>query len=203
MNRNWNRATLISFVVLALSASGCDETDLVSIRIWLKSDHSGTIATSNLLFPADAGPLERASQGAVWQDRVNVACAAGTFDDLSKLRIEDIVFEAGGTPGGFSFVQVTLPRGPGVRWPGALSPGSTADRERVTKVFDPTGKAKNVGSRIKLEIHLPARVAAHGTPPNAPESEEEIDKERASLLLPLDTALKGNDPLVWHLTWLR
>ena len=186
-------------VVLALV--GCDESDLVSIRIRLNKDYSGTLVTSGLMIPAEPSALERASHGVAWRDRLQVIGASGAFDNVAKLSIEDIVFSCGGGSDGPSYVTINVPRGPQARWVRALAPLSLDERKRATEIFDPTGKVKELGSLVKLQIDFPGPVIAHGVSPSPTGCKEEAEEARATLVVSVETALSQGGVLVWQLTW--
>jgi hypothetical protein len=191
----------LAVAALAALAAGCDESDVVSVRIRLKEDLSGTIVTTSLLVPADAGPVERSSNGVTWSDRVNVVGAAGGFENLSALALGDILFACGVLAGGACYLQVTLPRGPDARWPKTFVPLADVEQRRLGPIFDPSGRAKGIGSNLKLWIELPAPALAHGLVPSATGARQSVEGNEASLVVPVDTARIGGRPLVWQITW--
>jgi hypothetical protein len=199
MHRFWS---ILSVAVLAVWMVGCDVSDAVAIRIRLDKDFSGVITVSSLLIPQEGGPIERGSQGVVWQNRASLVSSAGRFENLSSLKIEDITFSTGVAPDGMSYVRVALPRGPKIQWAKAMTPASPAERQRAVESFDPTNK-KDVGSAIKLQIDLPSPVIGHGVSGKPAGLNEEATGTRATLVVPVEAALAKNDPLVWHLTWQK
>ena len=193
-------ALLLAFLV-ALSA--CDETDAVAVRVHLRDDFSGTLRTSGLLLPGADGPVQQSSEGAVWGSRVEMVCATGTFTDLSKLKVADITFSAGAGGQGIGFAQVSIPRGPDVRWPRAFVPLTETERKSVAGALDPTGKAENVGATLKLEVELPSVVVGNGVIGKMRGVKASADGAIATLVVPLETMSTPGDPLVWHLTWQK
>lgn len=81
---------ILSVLISMLLFTGCSESDIVSVRIQLNTDLSGTITTSSLQVPSAGGALERRSSGVNWNNRLNVVIAASAFSNLGELRLEDI-----------------------------------------------------------------------------------------------------------------
>ncbi len=192
--------------ILALAAAtfaGCDETDLVAIRIRLREDLSGTVMTSALAKPTADGAMQAESQGAAWESRVDVACASGKFDSLSALKLADLSFSSGQAEGGLHFVKVTLPRGDQARWPRALMPLSADERTRAASALDPSGKSPNVGTVIKIEIELPAPVVSSGLTGKTRGTKASSEAEVATLVVPFETATTAGESIHWHVTWQR
>src|SRR5712692_4767385 len=141
---------LLLFLAFTLVMAGCNESDVIAIQIQLRNDFSGTIIANQLMIPREGNPLERISSGVNWNSRVNLVFSAGTFEDLAKLKIEDLTFSGGTMPDGFHYVQVLLPRGTNTRWAKALVPLSAAERKKAAATFDPDKRLKDLGSAIKL-----------------------------------------------------
>ena len=176
--------------ILLLVLGACDESDAVSLRIKVREDFSGTIRASSLVLPAADGLVQRETQGATWDSRVDVACAAGRFDGLSALKLSDLAISGGEAGEGLCFVRVVLPRGEAVRW-------------RVAGAIDPTGKAKTVGSTIKIEIELPATVVGNGLTGKSRGMKATAEGSVATLVVPLEQATTPGEPITWHLTWQK
>lgn len=195
----------ITFLLILCAGclSGCDETDLVAIRIHLKDDLTGTVATSALAQPTVEGALQVESQGATWESRVDVACAAGRFESLSGLKLADLVFHAGEAGDGLCFVKLVLPRGEQARWPRALVPLSSEERGKASSAIDPSGGTKNVGSVIKVAIELPKSVVSSGLTGKTRGTKATYEGAVATLVVPLDTAQSEGESIVWHLTWQK
>lgn len=191
-------------LLLVLSAlPACDETDAVSVRIHLAPDFSGTVTTSALALPSSESLMQQASQGAEWQNRVDVVAVAGRFQKLDDLKLADLAFSAGEAGSGMRFARVTLPRGAQAKWARALVPLSVDERQRAAAALDPTGKSKNVGSMIKIEIELPNAVVGNGLIGKTRGTKTQSEGSVATLTVPLDSALNGEEELVWHLTWQK
>lgn len=200
MRHRW--ITLL-LVLCASALAGCDETDVVSIRIHLRDDLAGTVTTSALAQPTVEGAIQSQSQGAAWDSRVDVACAAGRFESLSALKLADLAFHAGEADEGLCFLKLALPRGEKALWPRALVPLSSDERSRASSAIDPSGKTKNVGSVIKIEIELPKPVVSSGLTGKTRGTKATHEGAVATLVVPLDTALSDGESIVWHLTWQK
>ena len=188
---------------LAVALAACDESDLAAIRLRIAEDLSGTVTASGVRIPHEAGPIEAGTRGAVWTDRAEVVCAAGRFESLTALAIEDLAFAAGTTADGISYVQVTVPRGPETRWARLLSPLSTEERRKGATTLDPTGRLREIGSPLKVEITLPGAVVAHGVVPEVRRVQEEVEGNRATLLVSAEAAQTEGRALVWQITWRK
>jgi hypothetical protein len=197
------RPSTALLIALPLLLAACDETDAVAVRIRLRDDLSGTVRTSSLVLPAADGPVQKASDGATWGTRAEMACATGTFVDISKLRIVDIAFGAGEGGQGIGFAKVVLPRGPDVRWPKNFVPMAEDERKGVAAALDPSGKSESVGTTLKLEIELPSAVIGNGVVGKTRGTKVTADGSVATLVVPLDAMTTPGDPITWHLTWQK
>lgn len=197
------RPTTAFLIALPLLLAACDETDAVAVRIRLRDDLSGTVRTSSILLPAADGPVQKASDGATWGSRVEMACATGTFVDVSKLRIADIAFSAGEAGQGVGFAKVVIPRGPDVRWPKTFVPMAEDERKGVAGALDPSGKSESVGTTLKIELELPAAVVGNGIVGKTRGAKATADGAVATLIVPLDVMSTAGEPLTWHVTWQK
>lgn len=192
--------------ILALCLSllpGCDETDAVAIRIHLRPDFGGTVTSSSLEAPASPSAVAAATQGAQWESQVHIACATGRFDSLSALHVADVTFQAGEVGDGLCYLKVTLPRGPSVQWTHALVPLTLEERAKAAAALDPTGKARDVGSTLKIEVELPTNVIGNGLSTKPRGTKAKSEGPIATLIVPTEIALAEGDALVWHLTWQK
>jgi hypothetical protein len=194
-------ALLVLASVVALA--GCDETDAVAVRLHLKEDFTGTVRTSGIAIPPAEGAVQQASAGIDCGSRVEMICATGNFSDVNKLKVCDITFAAGNGGQGIGYLQVTIPRGPDVRWPKAFVPLDDAERKSVAGALDPSGKADSVGATIKLEVELPSAVVGNGFVGKARGTKTTMEAGIATIVVPLDVMSTPGDPLVWHMTWQR
>lgn len=197
------RPTSAILLVSLLTLSACDETDAVAVRIRLRDDFSGTVRTSGLVIPAEEGAIQRESQGVTWSNRVDIACANGTFASIESLRIADIEFGAGGADQAIGFARVLLPRGETARWAKTFVPLDANERKEAAGALDPSGRSLEVGATIKIELELPAAVIGNGLTGKTRGTKVSAEGAIATLVVPLDSVAKATEPIVWHLTWQR
>jgi hypothetical protein len=198
-----NRPTTALLFASLLALSACDETDAVAVRIRLRDDLSGTVRTSALVLPAAEGTVQSETQGVTWSNRVDVACATGTFASFGDLHVSDLRFEAGGGEAAIGFARITIPRGETARWPKAFVPLSAPERKDAAAALDPSGKSQDVGATIKIEIELPAVVIGNGVTGKTRGTKVENEGTVATLVVPIDSVAAETDPIVWHLTWQK
>jgi hypothetical protein len=188
---------------LLLCLSACDENDAVSIRIRIKEDGSGTITTSGLTVPAEATRVEGRTQGVTYEKRVEVSAANGRFAALRDVKVADITFSAGEGEAGFRFVKVTVPQGPATQWPDAFVPLDERARLDAVGALDPTGKSKDVGANVKIEIELSAPIISNGATGKVRGTKNSIEGSVGTLVVPIQGSRTATEPLVWHLTWQK
>jgi hypothetical protein len=193
----------LTVLLTAVLCVGCDESDVVAIRVRLQGDFSGEVATSSVRIPEPAAPMEHVTAGIEWDDRLDMVCARGTFANLGDLSVEDITFEVGHAGEKLNYLEVTLPRGPEARWPRTLVQLSEEERVAAAKTLDPTGRLREVGGLVKIEIELDERVVGHGITVRARGAKEKAEGSKATLVVPIESSLEAEEPLVWHLTWRR
>ena len=183
--------------------AGCEEEDIVSLRIRVAADLSGSLTTSGLALPATAGAVESAGNGIAWIDRANVITASGSFKDLSEVQVGEIRFHYQ-HDGELNVLEVNLPRGEDVAWVRAFVPAVLDDparRSSMSRSLDPEGQAKRLGTTVKLVLELPADIVASGINPRARRLKQETDHGHAELIVPVEVALGEGPPIRWHLTW--
>ncbi len=181
----------------------CDEDDAVSIRIRLRDDGSGTLTTSGLIVPTDATRVEGASKGLQVDKRVQVSAAMGRFTALTGVSVADITFAAGEGDGGFRFLKVTVPQGQAAAWPDAFVPFDERARLDAAAALDPSGKSKDVGATLKIEIEMPSIVIDNGATGKVRGTKNSDEGTTATLVVPIQSARAATEPLVWHLTWQK
>ena len=186
-----------------LALPGCDETDVVALRVTVREDLSGSVRTSALRLPSADGQVQQASEGIVWGSRVEMVCATGTFVKVDQLKVADIVFTGGAAGEGIGFVRVVLPRGPDVRWTKAFVPLTVDERKSVAGAVDPSGRAEAVGETLKIEVELPSAVVGNGVIGKTRGTKASAEGAVATLIVPLETVSTPGDPITWHLTWSR
>ena len=206
-----NRFVIVP-ALLALLTVACEETDVVAIRVRLEDPARGTVVVHSLQAPRNQGPVESASQGVDWQQRMNLVCASGRFSDIGQLHVEDITFSGGATSKGAGYVQVSLPRGPKARWPGIVADAAPDQLQKAGRFLQPSGELK-LGTALKIEIELPGAVVAQGTKPQLHKVKtatanlrHEKDRSKAknrlaTLVVPLELARQGAGDIVWHVMW--
>lgn len=197
------RASAVFVLLAPLMLGACDESDAVSVHLRLRDDFSGTITASGLVGPAGPGRVESASSGANFEDRVEVAAASGRFAALNGLKVGDIAFAAGEAGEGFRFIKVTVPQGAPSQWPNLFVPLDEQARLKAAGALDPSGKSKDVGTSLKIEIELPGAVIGDGVVGKVRGTKSSHEGSIATLIVPLQAARAATEPLVWHLTWQK
>lgn len=192
-----------ALVVLALLAlcTGCEEDNAVSVRLRLSQDLSGTIITSGLAQVAGPGAVEQATVGASFDRQVALRGAKGRFPALEGLRVGDLAFSGSVPEAGLRSCRVEVPTGPEAAWPALFVPLSEADRRSAAEAFEVSAKARDVGRTIKIEIELPSPVVSNGATGKVRGTKNTSDGAIATLIVPIEAAREGKEPLVWHITW--
>ena len=90
-----------------------------------------------------------------------------------------------------------------MRWARAFVPLSSDERQRAASALDPSGRTKDVGATLKLEIELPNVIISDGLLGRARGTKSSKEGERATLVVPLEIATTEGDPIIWHLTWQK
>jgi hypothetical protein len=188
---------------LVLLLSACDENDATSVRIRLKEDGTGTITTSGLLVPTDTTRVEGRTQGVTYDKRVQVSGASGRFSALPGVTVADITFTSGEGEAGFRFVKITVPQGPSTQWPDAFVPLDERTRLDAVGALDPSGKSKDVGANLKIEIELPAPIIGNGATGKVRGTKNTVEGAVGTLVVPIQGSRTATEPLVWHLTWQK
>jgi hypothetical protein len=185
---------------LPLLLAACADQDVVSIRIELQPDWSGTVCASALKVPDAPGPLEPLAGGVTWESRANLFCCRGRFAHIDQLKIADIAFRGGKNEAGIAFVTASIPRGEKATWIPAMAP-ARAERQKVAEVYDPTRELRNPGSSVRIEITLPSPIVGHGVQPKSRGVTSDANKNKATLIVPVDNALTAGESFVWDVTW--
>lgn len=191
--------TVLTFLCLLLTA--CSGGELVGIHLTLAKDGSGTVTTRSLVEPSAALAAEASATGVTWTARASVHASQGSFRSLDQLK-----FGGGGLhfatnlDGDLPSVRVYIPRGPAAAWVKSLAP-ARGIRRKLAKVYDPTGKTREVGDVIRLEIELPGNVVASSVYPTGRGIEADRERRRAFLLLPARSVADAGEELVWDITW--
>ena len=190
---------LASFLVLCLPS--CSGGELVGVHVTLEKDGSGVVTVRGLFEPTTAGAAEAKAQAVTWKSRAGVACSQGTFTQINDLKLGN---------GGIRFVaeladdrpsvRVFLQRGPDAEWLEALVPDQAA-RQAMAKVYDPTGRTKEIGDVVRVEVTVPGQVFASGVRPGGRGIEAAHEGKRAYLLIPVRTGLEAGEELEWSFSW--
>lgn len=191
-------AALLIIVTLLTACSG---NELVGVHIKLAKDGTGTVTTRSLVEPTAPGPAETAAAGVSWQARASVQAALGTFRQLDDVKLggDGLRFKAN-LGGDQPSIRVYLTRGPGAAWANALIKDQ-ATRRQMAQVYDPSGRTREVGDVIRLELEVPGDVVASSVHPVGRGVEAERERKRAFLLLPARTVLTAGEEMVWDVTW--
>lgn len=188
---------------LPLVLSGCDENDAVSIQVRLKDDGTGSFTVSGMTIPSEAARVEAAAQGVTFDRRVELSAATGRFVALTGTSVADITFSAGEGEGGFRFVKVIVAQGAAAQWPDTFVPFDERARLDAAGALDPSGKSKDIGSNLKIVIDLPAPAVSNGVTGKVRGTKTSVDGSTATLVVPIQAARGGTEPLLWHLTWQK
>ncbi|MBL8725327.1 MAG: hypothetical protein JNK49_14870 [Planctomycetes bacterium] len=185
---------------LGLLAS-CSGSELVGIHLDLSKGSPYAVTTRSLVESTMPGPMENRTQGVQWKMRAALVCSQGDCPDLGKLEFGNGGIRISTEVGGHQpSLRVQLKRGPGVDWLRALVPEDGA-RLGMAKVYDPTGKTKEIGDAVRLEITAPGEVVTSGVHPTGRGVEANLERNRAYLILPLRAITEPGEDLVWDVSW--
>ena len=195
-------SSILSLLLVSLLCA-CSGGELVGVHVKLATDGTGTITTRALMPIATATETETQASGINWQVRAGLVSSQGRFDAISdvKLGANEVTFAPqleGERPG----LRVTLNRGPERKWVRSLAP-AREQRKGMAKAYDPTGRTKQVGDVLRLEIEAPGNVITSGVLPSGRGVEADREGSRATLLLPVRTALEEGDSFVWDISWMH
>lgn len=183
----------------ALLLAACSGGELVGVHVMLNKDGTGTITTRSLMQSTTPAPIEGKVQGVEWSARATLIAAQGTFTRLGDVQLKGLRFAAHLGDDQPS-LRVYVQRGPDIEWLNAIVPDEKA-RRAMAKVYDPTGKTREVGDTIRLEIEVPGEVIASAVQPGGRGVEADRERRRAFLLLPARTMVEAGEELVWDVTW--
>lgn len=202
LHKDLTMARLLRLLALALPSLlvACSGGELVGIHLLLAKDGSGTVTTRSLVQPTAAGPSEAKVEGVSWTARASLVAVQGSFAQLGDVRVGKGLRFTTRIGEDQPSLRVFVQRGPDAAWLSALVPDETA-RRAMAKVYDPTGKTREVGDTIRLEIEVPGEVIASAVQPGGRGVEADRERRRAFLLLPARTMAEAGDELVWDVTW--
>lgn len=186
---------------LLLLLPACSDPELVGIHVNLQRDGSGTVTTRALVATAAQSPAESKTQGITWSTRANLCCSQGTFRSLGEVKFGDgeLRFVAA-TGDELPRLRVFVQRGPAAKWVQALVP-DLEGRRAMAKVYDPSGKTKEIGDAIRIEIMVPGTVISSGVQPAGRGVDASHERNRAILVIPVATASEKGEELVFDLSW--
>lgn len=188
--------------VLALAAGGCDESDAASLRLKInKGGPSGEIAASVLASPGAPTAAETLTSGGVtWANRAAVTLSRGTFADIAKLTFGEVHFKFTPT-GSQSILEVFMPRGASVKWPGLLASETEAERSRARAVLAPDDADSKLGKVVKITIDLPGKVSGSDSSLPARGLSASYDQQTATFIVPIDLVMQEGAPIRWTVKW--
>jgi hypothetical protein len=194
---------LLPVSLLLLTLCACSGGELVGIHVNLANDGSGIVTTRALMQLEDPIDAETRAKGVTWEVRAGLVSSQGSFDQIASLQLGDgeVTFSPqlnGDRPG----LRVTVQRGKNCKWVSALVPDQAA-RELMAKAYDPTGRTKEIGDVLRLEIAAPGNVITSGVLPTGRGVAADRDGNKATLLLPVRTARQEGEAFVWDISWLR
>lgn len=195
------RHLLPASLVLLFGLCACSGGELAGVHVKLQKDGKGVVTVRTLMEPATTGAAESRAQAVTWQSRAGLACAQGQFEQINDLKLGD---------GGIRFLaelgddrpnlRVFLRRGPDAEWVTALVPDQDK-RMAMAKVYDPTGRTREIGDVLRIEVSVPGEVFASGVRPSGRGIEAAHEGKRAYLLVPVRTALEAGEELEWSFSW--
>ncbi len=187
-----------------LGFAACADSDVVSIRIQLAANGSGTVGLTALRPAPEPGPAERAASGAAWEERATLHASKGRFEKLGGLRVADIQFTLSETADGIPIVRATLPCGPSAQWPKILAP-SVEEQRKLSLTLDASGKTTTAGQVLKLELLVPGLVTGVGIAPEPRGFSTEKYRDRATLFVPIKQALAEGDgkQILFDVSWRK
>jgi hypothetical protein len=190
-----------AIVILCLSlAAACSDTELVGLHVRLETGGAGSFTARSVVIPNEASGAEGRTQGVQWKERAALLSSQGSFADIGQLQFGGIRFLGGTRRDEMPRLRVFVPRGPDAAWVAALVPDAEA-RRRAAKVYDPTGKTREIAGAIRIEVQFPETVISSGAEPRGRGVETSHERNRAWLVIPVTSALEKGDELVWDVSW--
>jgi len=201
MNNLMRTRSILSVLLVSLLAA-CSGDELVGVHVKLDATGSGTITTRALMPISQATAAEGSAKGVNWSIRAGLVSSQGSFDQIGGVTLGDgdVTFSPQldtDRPG----LRVTFKRGPNCKWVNQLVPGKK-QREQMAGAYDPTGRTKEIGDVLRLEVQAPGQVITSGVLPTGRGVSVDRDGKKAILLLPVRTALEEGDAFVWDISWL-
>ena len=181
--------------------TACGGSDFVGAYVQLQPDGKGVVTTRSLQPSQAASPAEGKVEGVKFQQRANLLCSSGTFENITEVRIGGVRFVGWRPKDESPDLTVVVPMGDDAAWARALAPSLT-DGDKVRGVFDPKKQSPDFGALVRFELELPGEVVSFGTYPRVRGVTSDSDGRTAELVIPVKAALaKGQDDLRWTVNW--
>jgi hypothetical protein len=192
----------VSLGLLLLSVlCACSGNELVGVHVALQPDGSAIVTTRALVDQPMAAATAGPATGVTWQRGGSLVYSQGSTTELAQVRFGDdsLSFQPrfDGEP---KTLRVIVRRGAEAGWVKALTP-ATATRRALAKVYDPSGKTKEIADQLRLEVQGLTEVVGSSALPAARGVTADRDGNRAFLVIPASTALDSGPELVWDITW--
>tara|TARA_R110002072_G_scaffold299403_5_gene474937 strand:+ start:21856 stop:22458 length:603 start_codon:yes stop_codon:yes gene_type:complete len=193
--------SLLSLLLLS-SLCACSGSELVGVHVKLAADGSGTITTRALMPIDKATDAENRSKGVNWTIRAGLTSSQGTFSEVGTVTLGDgeVTFSPQ-LEGDRHGMRIHIQRGPKTKWIETLVPDQKM-RQEMAKAYDPTGRTKEIGEVLRFEVAAPGNVITSGVLPTGRGVQADRDGKKATLLLPVRTAVEDGDAFVWDISWL-
>ncbi|MBL8732780.1 MAG: hypothetical protein JNN13_10465 [Planctomycetes bacterium] len=193
--------TLPLLLLCLWTLAGCAGNEIVGVSIVLQDDGSAQVTTRSLATPAAASPAEGQLPAVTWSGRAALLCSQGKLASIQDLKFRDDSLKVTGRAGAdFPGLRVRVQRGPNAGWVKALVPDQ-ATRRALAGIYDPSGRTKEVGDVLRLEITAPRNIVGSSVEPGGRGITADRDGKRAFLLVPAQTALEAGEDLTWDITW--
>jgi hypothetical protein len=182
--------------------AACSDSELVGIHLKIAKDGSGTLTVRALQSSTTPGPGEQRAQGVQWQARAFLVSSQGAFHQVGEVSFgkDELRFKMETKEDDMPHLRVRLKRQPGLSWVESLVPEQAVRRD-LARVHDPTGKTREIGDAIRLEVQCPDTVVSTGVQPAGRGIDAQHERNVAYLVLPVQNLLEKGDELVWDVSW--
>ena len=182
--------------------AACSDSELVGIHLKIGKDGTGTLTVRALQESTTPGPGEMRAQGVQWQERAFLVSSQGTFHQVDDIAFggDELRFKSGSKTDDMPHLRVTVKRRPDLTWVQSLVPDQQRRRD-LARVHDPTGKTREIGDAIRLEVMVPDTVVSTGVQPAGRGIDAQHERNVAYLVLPVQNLLEKGDDLVWDVSW--
>lgn len=181
--------------------AACSGNEVVGVHVVLHEDGSAQVTTRALASPTTSNPAESQLPTVTWEGRAALLCSQGKLANIRDLKFrDDSLTVTSRADTDFPGLRVRVQRGPDAGWVKALVPDQAA-RRTMAGIYDPSGRTKEVGDVLRLEITTPRNIIGSSVQPAGRGVTADRDGKRAYLLVPAQTALETGDALTWDITW--